>query len=96
MRYYSIAYPTDGGDVVETLSEEDIRAQYYTYWVGKMIQNVPNADLSWEHCLEDWITVHWAQEACEYDYDKNLAVMYNYTCPSCKHRLENACTQLKT
>lgn len=96
MRYYSIAYPVDGADVVEVLSEDDVREQYYKYWTMKMIQNVPNADLSFEHCLEDWMIVHWAQEACEYDYDKNKAVMYNYSCPSCKQRMEKACTQLKT
>jgi len=62
MRYYSFAYPVDGDDVVETLSEDDIISQYYTYWATKMLENVRDADISRENCIEDWKIVHWAWE----------------------------------
>ena len=62
MRLFEIAYPVDGGDCVEILTEDEVINQYYKYWCGKMIENVPNADLSIEKCIEDWMTVHWAVE----------------------------------
>jgi len=62
MRYYSFAYPLDGDDVVETLSEDDIISQYYTYWSIKMLKNVRDADISRENCIEDWKTLHWVWE----------------------------------
>jgi hypothetical protein len=61
MRIFEICYPVDG-DEVEIVTDEDIRQQYYPYWCGKMIQNVPNPDLSIENCIEDWCVVHWAVE----------------------------------
>ena len=57
-----------------TVSEEWIRKMYYPHWLKKMIlwamktelYKEPWADLHWyfsfEHCLEDWIVTHWAQE----------------------------------
>jgi hypothetical protein len=62
MRIFEIAYPTEDGDMVEILTDDDIRQQYYPYWCQKMIMNVPNADLSLENCIEDWCIVHWAVE----------------------------------
>lgn len=63
MRYYLISFPGEYGQHVdETWSEEQILKAYYTYWCGKMVQNVPNPNLDKEECLQDWITVHWAVE----------------------------------
>lgn len=66
MRYYSFAYPIKGRDVVETMSEDDIRKEYYPYWYGKMCekfgQEHVDATYSFEECLEDWVVVHWAWE----------------------------------
>jgi hypothetical protein len=61
MKYYEISYPDENNnDIIEILTEQEIIDQYYTYWSTKMIQNVPNPDLSRERCIEDWCIVHWA------------------------------------
>ena len=62
MKLYEIAYPSEDGDVVEILTEDEIIAQYYTYWSTKMIQNCPNEPITRERCIEDWCVVHWATE----------------------------------
>jgi len=67
MRYYSTASMDESGnDIVETLSEEDIREQYYPYWYGKMCEKFGkehvDANYCFEDCLVDWIVVHWAWE----------------------------------
>jgi len=62
MKLYEISYPTEDGDVTEILTEDEIIAQYYTYWSTKMIQNCPNEPLTRERCIEDWVIVHWATE----------------------------------
>ena len=64
MRYYSFAYPDQDKDVVETMSEDDIRKEYYPYWYGKMCekfgQERVDAYYTFEDCLDDWKVVHWA------------------------------------
>jgi hypothetical protein len=66
MRYYSFAYPVDGEDCVETMSEDEIRKEYYPWWYGKMCEKYGkehvDATYSFEECLEDWKIVHWAWE----------------------------------
>ena len=63
MKYWTISFPGGYGQhVVETWSEDQIIKSYYVYWAGKMIQNVPNADLSKDNCIDDWRTIHWAIE----------------------------------
>lgn len=68
MRYWSVSYPDDNGnDVTETLSEEDIRKEYWPYWYGKMCEKFGkefvDKTYSFEDCLEDWIVVNWAVES---------------------------------
>jgi hypothetical protein len=69
MRYYTIAYPTDNGDVTETLSEEDIRRDYWPYWYGRMCEKFSKEHVdktySFEDCLDDWVVLHWAEEQKE-------------------------------
>ena len=69
MRYFQIAYPTEDGDVVEVLSENDIREQYWPYWYGRMCDKFGkehvDATYSFPDCLDDWICVHWAMEVTE-------------------------------
>lgn len=62
MKLYEIAYPTEGGDEIEILTEEEILQYYYSYWSTKMLLNDPSADISRERCLQDWSIVHWARE----------------------------------
>ncbi len=67
MRYYSTSTLDElGNDMIETLSEDDIRKQYYHYWYGKMCEKFGkdhvDATYCFEDCLVDWIVVHWAWE----------------------------------
>lgn len=67
MRYFSFnEYDESGGSVV-TMSEEDIRKEYWPYWYGKMVerygQRHVDENYSFEECLEDWQVVHWAWES---------------------------------
>ena len=67
MRYYSYnEYKTDPSidPYIETVSEEDVRRDYYPYWYGKMSakygKDHVDKNYSFEDCLTDWITVNWA------------------------------------
>lgn len=67
MRYYQIAYPDENNkDVVEVLSEDDIRSQYWPHWYSKMCEKFGKEHVDktycFEDCLNDWIVVHWAVE----------------------------------
>lgn len=65
LRKWTIAYPdTDGSDIEETLTENDIIATYYPYWSKRMIMKV-GTDVfqkcyTTEDCIQDWVVVHWA------------------------------------
>ena len=67
MKYYTIVYPdvTESGqeyDHWETLSEQEILNNYWVYWFTKMINNQQTTEeLTFERCIEDWCTVHWAE-----------------------------------
>lgn len=70
MRYWSLAYPDESdNDVVETLSEEDIRKQYWPHWYGKMCEKFGkdhvDSNYCFEDCIDDWVMVHWAWEVKE-------------------------------
>lgn len=66
MRYYSFHEFVGDHSRVTTLSEEDIRKEYYPYWKKRMIEKFGeeyyNEHYSFETCLEDWIMVSWAWE----------------------------------
>lgn len=63
MKYYTISFPGEHGQhVTETWSEDQIIESYYTYWCGKMIQNVKDPDLSRDNCIADWLVIHWGIE----------------------------------
>ena len=69
MKYWTIAFPGEFGQhVTETWSEDQIIKSYYTYWCGKMIQNVPNPDLDPTKCIEDWCADHWAVQVPKPDW----------------------------
>lgn len=70
MKYWTIAYPDEkGNDVVETLSEDEIIAQYWNYWYGKMCEKFGkehvDANYSRQDCIDDWTVVHWAVESTD-------------------------------
>ena len=68
MRYYSYNEYVEDPDInsVVTVSEEDIRRDYYPWWYDKMCKkygkNHVDATYSFEDCLEDWVVVNWAWE----------------------------------
>jgi hypothetical protein len=63
MKSYEIAYPDENdNDVVEVLTEDEIIAQYYTYWSTKMKEIGKETEATRERCIEDWCVVHWATE----------------------------------
>jgi len=71
MRYYSYNEYVEDPDInsVVTVSEEDIRRDYYPWWYDKMCKkygkNHVDATYSFEDCLEDWVVVNWAWEVNE-------------------------------
>ena len=67
MRYYSFNEQDDkGNDVVQTMSEDEIREEYYGFWKQQMIKKYGeeefNKTWSFEDCLDDWVVVNWAWE----------------------------------
>ena len=70
MRYFTYIEPEeDSGTKYVTLSEEEIRNEYYPYWYGKMCRKFGkeyvDKTYSFEECLEDWRIIHWAVESDE-------------------------------
>jgi hypothetical protein len=70
MRYFSYnQYVEDPStdDYVVTVSEEDIRRDYYPYWYERMCHKYGKAHVDatycFEDCLYDWIVVNWAWES---------------------------------
>jgi hypothetical protein len=70
MRYFSYnEYDVNNVDgvCIYTLSEEDIRKQYWPYWYRKMCEKFGQLHVddnyTFEDCLEDWIVVNWAWES---------------------------------
>lgn len=64
MRKFKISYPDENENLVdEVLTEEDVREQYWNYWISKMIAKWGSGyDYTFDDCLEDWIAVNWAEE----------------------------------
>ena len=65
MKYWTIVYPDEHNTTIyETLSEDEIIAQYWDYWYGKMCAKFgkEHVDANYSHreCIEDWCVVHWA------------------------------------
>lgn len=69
MRYFSYNEYDDTGGHVVTMSEEEIRREYYPYWYGKMCdkfgKEYVDKNYDFESCLVDWQIVNWAWEVDE-------------------------------
>lgn len=69
MRYFSFNEYDENGGHVETLSEDDIRKEYYPYWYSRMCKRygkeVVDEKYSFQDCIDDWCVVHWAWESKE-------------------------------
>ena len=67
MRYFCYnELVEEGKNSVVTVSEDDIRKNYYPYWYDRMCKKFGKEDVdatySFEDCLDDWIVVNWAWE----------------------------------
>ena len=76
MRYFcynELVEPGEGTSCVEsiissvvTVSEDDIRKEYYPWWYEKMCKKYGKEEVdknwSFEECLENWVTLHYAWE----------------------------------
>jgi hypothetical protein len=71
MRYYCYNELADDGssNLVITMSEDDIRRDYYPYWYDRMCKKFGKEEVdtkySFEDCLTDWLVVNWAWESTE-------------------------------
>ena len=66
MKYWTIVFEGEYGQTVaETWSEDQIIKSYYRHWYILMLQK-SQTDLSVEHCIEDWVVVHWAVETDQF------------------------------
>jgi len=68
MRYFSYNEQGDGDEnIVVTMSEDEIREEYYPYWYEKMCKKFGKQKVdetySFEDCLDDWRVVNWAWES---------------------------------
>lgn len=53
--------PTDTGDRETVLTENQVLAAYYPYWVRQMV--LANAQpITPLECLRDWVVVQWAEK----------------------------------
>jgi hypothetical protein len=73
MRYFCYNVPTyidgefiDEGEVV-TISEDEIRENYYPHWLRRMYEmhgkEYVDEHYTFEDCLDQWIVVNWAWES---------------------------------
>lgn len=69
MRYFSYNEYDPDEPYVETVSEEDIRREYYPWWYDQMCKKFGKEKVdelySFEDCLTDFVVVHWAWEVTE-------------------------------
>jgi len=67
MKYYTIVFPGEFGQhVQETWNREQILKFYWTHWNRKMFQSGNSDKVTEDNCIEDWITIHWAEETDEF------------------------------
>lgn len=45
-----------------TITEDEILETYFDYWAQNMVKAGKSKAISKEHCIEDFIVVHWAWE----------------------------------
>lgn len=64
MKYYTICYPGEVGQLVkETFTEQQILASYWDYWSERMRDSSqPVEKVTEENCIIDWIVIHWATQ----------------------------------
>lgn len=68
MKYWSICFPGECGQLVkETWSEDQIfKSSYYKHWIIKMVEANKHEHINNENFIDDWVTIHWAIETDQY------------------------------
>jgi hypothetical protein len=69
MRRWSYVEPGDDGvtPVTVTMTDDDIIRDYYAWWKGEMERAGKTHLISEQHCIDDFVVVHWAQLVEEAD-----------------------------
>ena len=65
MRRFRIVEPTSATDptaVVTVVTAAEVEAAYFPYWRARMIALGRADKATLDNCIEDWITVNWAEE----------------------------------
>jgi hypothetical protein len=65
--YYVLVEDGADEDGFVTITEDEILADYWSYWHNKMVRKFgPGDDLiTTENCIKDWCVVHYAREITE-------------------------------
>lgn len=67
MRYYTFNEFDGMQGRTVTMSEEEIRREYWPYWYERMCAKFGkervDRNYNFEDCLDDWRVIHWAWEA---------------------------------
>lgn len=64
MRYWIYSEPAthfSSEPVYTIMSDKAILANYFDYWKGKMIGAHKEDQISEDLCIQDWVTIHWAE-----------------------------------
>jgi hypothetical protein len=66
MRYWSYNEQAGSGNIVVTMSEDEILDMYWAWWYNKMCakfgREVVDSDYTKQDCIDDWVVVNWAWE----------------------------------
>lgn len=60
-RQWRYVEPSEHGEVTVTLSESEIVRKYFDYYAEGMRRVGKADDISEQGCIDDWVTVHWAE-----------------------------------
>lgn len=64
MKKYGYHEPTENGDAFIIKTEQEILELFWGFWKSKMERKYGKGHvlITEENCIEDWVTVHWAEE----------------------------------
>lgn len=51
----------DGGEIVVEMTEPEIIATYWPWWSKAMEQAGKYDQITHQHCIDDFVVVHWAE-----------------------------------
>ena len=70
MRYFSYVIPDDNDWEITKMvySEKEILEEFWDYWTKEMKGNGFGELISYENCIQDWVTYRWAQREDTYKF----------------------------